>query len=261
MTESDDPRVADDVPLPQLYITQGVLRLLGLVGARRILSRMFPAPSISHFDVKKHPRVEGYVALTLDDAFHSGARPEASMLPEVRDLLGQYEARATFFVMLDGCHEVPDEALRSLIDAGHEFGNHLITDRPYHEDSEQDFEKALLEAQTKLAEWSDEKPRWFRAPHGKLSPTMLRVLARHGLTNAMMDAYAHDPFVPDAGFVSKFMVDQATHGSIMLIHMPERGFREWNFAALAEVLRRLRAKGLTPVTLSELADRAGPVQT
>ena len=180
------------------------------------------------------------------------------MLPEVRDLLGRYEARATFFVMLSGCRGVPDEALRSLLKAGHELGNHLIADRPYHEDSEQSFEQSLLKTQNQLVEWTGEPPRWFRAPHGKLSPTMMRVLARHGLTNAMMDTYAHDPFIPDARFVSKFLVDQATHGSIMLIHMPERGCREWNFAALANVLQGLKAKGLTPVTLSELADRAYP---
>ena len=48
----------------------------------------------------------------------------------------------------------------------------------------------------------------------------------------------------------------ATHGSILIIHMPERGFREWNHEAIECLLARLAAKGLRVVTLSELAAAA-----
>jgi|TARA_B100001964_G_C14087765_1_gene533369 hypothetical protein len=85
---------------------------------------------------------------------------------------------------------------------------------------------------------------------------MKRVLERHGLTNAMMDCYAHDPFVPDPQFLAQFMAEQATDGSILLIHMPERGFREWNLEALGLLLAAIAQKGLEPITLSELAERA-----
>jgi|MDTC01.2.fsa_nt_gb peptidoglycan/xylan/chitin deacetylase (PgdA/CDA1 family) len=256
MANSPDPRVPGDVTASKLWLTKAVLTLLGSFGTRRILKRMFPAPSVSHFDVRSQPGVKGYVALTIDDAFHSGTSQSSSMLTEVRELLKEHRALATFFVMLDGCTDLPDDAVSSLLADGHELGNHLISDRPYDEDPEADLEQDLTRAQQTLEQWMGRAPTWFRAPHGKLSDSMKRVLERHGLTNAMMDCYAHDPFVPDPQFLAQFMAEQATDGSILLIHMPERGFREWNLEALGLLLAAIAQKGLEPITLSELAERA-----
>ena len=48
------------------------------------------------------------------------------------------------------------------------------------------------------------------------------------------------------------MCRAATHGSIIVLHMPERGFREWDLDTLERVLVGLEKKGLRSVTLSEL---------
>jgi hypothetical protein len=37
-----------------------------------------------------------------------------------------------------------------------------------------------------------------------------------------------------------------------VIHMPERGFREWDFRAIEIIVKELEARGLHSVTLSEL---------
>ena len=54
-------------------------------------------------------------------------------------------------------------------------------------------------------------------------------------------------------------VSAVTHGSIMTIHMPELGFREWDFRAMELILAELGRRGLRSVTLSELeaASRGG----
>ena len=41
-------------------------------------------------------------------------------------------------------------------------------------------------------------------------------------------------------------------GSIIIIHMPEKGVREWNFEAMDLILNGLNEKGLDIVTLSQL---------
>eukprot|EP00405_Crypthecodinium_cohnii_P021780 CAMPEP_0206484390 /NCGR_PEP_ID=MMETSP0324_2-20121206/39948_1 /ASSEMBLY_ACC=CAM_ASM_000836 /TAXON_ID=2866 /ORGANISM="Crypthecodinium cohnii, Strain Seligo" /LENGTH=366 /DNA_ID=CAMNT_0053962533 /DNA_START=223 /DNA_END=1323 /DNA_ORIENTATION=- len=98
--------------------------------------------------------------------------------------------------------------------------------------------------------------RWFRAPHAMLSSKMEKVLERHGFTNVLCDCYANDPWIPDATFVAENMLELAEDGSIAVIHMPERGFREYNHQALRNFLEGLRQRNIRVVTLSTLHAQA-----
>ena len=51
---------------------------------------------------------------------------------------------------------------------------------------------------------------------------------------------------------SKFILKKVKPGSIVLIHMPEKGIREWNFEAMELTLKGLKEKGYDIVTFSEL---------
>jgi len=256
VTVPEAPRVPSDVSRLRLLRRMAALRLSGAANPRRVWARRYPPPTLTWFDARKHPGVRGHVALSVDDAFWSGVAPGVPMLDEVRGLLGRHGARATFFVMLDGCADVEHASVRRLLDDGHELANHCASDRPYHEASASEFGDALLATQRRLVELQGHEPRWFRAPHGRLSDTMLRTLEKHDLTHVMMDCYAEDPFVPDSRFVGRFLARHAQHGSIVLLHMPERGFREWNFEALDVLLTRLAKKGLRAVTVTELSQLA-----
>lgn len=86
---------------------------------------------------------------------------------------------------------------------------------------------------------------------------MTRVLARKRMQHVLTDCYANDPHIPFPKFLSFCMGWAATHGSILILHMPEKGFREWELEAIERVLESLRQKGLRSVTLSELAAAAG----
>ena len=72
-------------------------------------------PTISH-----GPRSSNRVALTFDD----GPHPETT--PRVLDVLAQYNARATFFIMGSEL-ETNLEYGRSLVAVGHELGNHTYS--------------------------------------------------------------------------------------------------------------------------------------
>jgi peptidoglycan/xylan/chitin deacetylase (PgdA/CDA1 family) len=96
------------------------------------------------------------------------------------------------------------------------------------------------------------RPRWFRAPSASLSEVMSRVLERRGYTHVLTDSYANDPHVPLPRWLAWAMCRRATHGSILVLHMPERGFREWDLEAIEAVLTRLGRRGLRSVTLTEL---------
>ena len=251
-----NPFVPGDVSGLTLYMRKKIWSLQGRIGPRLIMRQLFPAPSISFFDVKHHPGVQGYVGLTIDDAFCSPDRNPSSMLGDVHALLKEHEAKATFFAMLQGFRYVDHPAVKQLLSDGHEMGNHCVSDKPYSKASEFGFEAALEKTAESIEALQGFRTPWFRAPHGKLSPIMQRVLERHGLINIMVDCYANDPFIPDAQYLADFILRYVEDGSIVLLHMPERGFREWNFEALKLVLEGLKIQGLKPLTISELHTRA-----
>ncbi|CAE7404596.1 unnamed protein product, partial [Symbiodinium necroappetens] len=98
----------------------------------------------------------------------------------------------------------------------------------------------------------------FRAPHADISSAMQKVLAAEGFRHVLCDSFANDTQIDDAAFISDSllsMVDSAG-GSIVVIHMPERGFREHNLEALRLLLSGLRQRDLRVVTLSELSRAA-----
>ena len=61
-----------------------------------------------------------------------------------------------------------------------------------------------------------------------------------------MDVMCRPPFIAD------YTARHAQAGSIVLLHMPEQGFREYNLESLRGALEGLTARGLRCVSLSEL---------
>ena len=103
-----------------------------------------------------------------------------------------------------------------------------------------------------LAEHQPEPSPWYRAPFGRLNKKMQAVLEEKGLTHVVSDAFANDTEIPDAEWVADFVLKNTKPGSILLIHMPERGRREWNFEAMRLTLEGLKERGLAVTTLSAL---------
>jgi len=240
---------------------------------------VFP-DTVCFFDPAKHPRVKGKIALTIDDAPCKSRSPDDSMVKEVLSVLKEFDAHATFFLCTDYVkgHE---DGLREAIAQGHEVANHCPEDRSYADDAEQDFEAAFLRAESvcnslrasacgeepclsaRMSEQStmpseSETPagRWFRAPHGRLSPAMKSVINRHGFKHVLCDCYANDPWIADSDFIARTMLDSALDGSVAVIHMPERGFREYNFQALRQFLKGLQERDFQTVSLSQMQAEA-----
>ena len=103
-----------------------------------------------------------------------------------------------------------------------------------------------------LSQYSDSIPKWYRAPHAKLSKTMIDVLDEKGYKHIICDAFASDTSIPDSKWIAKFILKRTKPGSILLIHMPERGVREWNYEAIELTLKGLKEEGYKIVTVTEL---------
>mmetsp|Transcript_26083 Transcript_26083/g.45401 ORF Transcript_26083/g.45401 Transcript_26083/m.45401 type:complete len:440 (-) Transcript_26083:116-1435(-) len=121
--------------------------------------------------------------------------------------------------------------------------------RPVEPESEPE---RTREAAEKAKEVADQPIRWFRAPSALCNSTMLGVLRRRGFTHVLGDCYANDPFVTDPEFLAGVMLENVMDGSVLVTHIPERGFREYNLEALRLVLQGLQSRGLKAVTMSAL---------
>ncbi|CAE7248052.1 unnamed protein product [Symbiodinium pilosum] len=207
--------------------------------------------------VFRFPSTEGHVALTIDDGLcRSGS--DSSMITEVRQLLKEHSAKATFFLCSDYVDGFEEDA-KGLLADGHEFANHCPSDGvDYYNMQPDEFEAELLKTSRKIQEVSGEVPRWFRAPQGKYSGTMHGAVSKHGMHHALGDCYCDDWAVEDSEWVARTMLAQVRSGSVLIAHMPERGFREHIFRALELILQGLRQRDLSVVTLSAL--EAGAAQ-
>ncbi|CAE7408777.1 unnamed protein product [Symbiodinium necroappetens] len=216
--------------------------------------------SLCYFDVAKHPGVRGYVALTIDDA-PCRLGPKNSMLPEIRKLLKEHQAKATF-MLLGKFVPQHEEGLLELLREGHELGNHGLVDKSYRASSPKEFEDAVEECTRRITDLhrragvSSAFP-WFRPPHGQLSAVMAKIVEQKALRILMCDTYACCPVIQDGDFIGRFLGKQAEHGSIMLIHMPEHGFREWCLLGLQTLLKHLKERNMKVVTAGKLAELAG----
>mmetsp|Transcript_11350 Transcript_11350/g.25341 ORF Transcript_11350/g.25341 Transcript_11350/m.25341 type:complete len:298 (-) Transcript_11350:148-1041(-) len=239
------------------------------VGLRRIGSfaqAVYPpfSDTVFHVSEREHPGVAGYVALTIDDGLCRQGKG-FSMAQDVRRALRRHEAKATFFICSDYVAGVEKDARRLLRD-GHELGNHCPEDRGYACMSEKAFEAALLQTADVLRrlERSAAAPRttsWFRAPRACLSPAMHAVLQRHNFRHALADCFADDTSITDANFLAATLLKQVRSGSVIVVHMPEKGFREHTLREIELLLEGLDKKGLKSVTLSRMAALAAEAST
>ena len=241
-----DPKLPTDISKTQLWIRKTQWTLATIPGLRFLTNILYPKSTISHF------KVENSIAFTIDDGFCGIDNKDGCMIKEVKELFKSYNAHATFFIAGSHCNNVSIENVNSLIDDGHEIANHNMMDWSYKNYTADEFEFDLHLTKDILSLYKQEYSSWYRAPFGILTKDMQTVIERENLIHVVSDAFANDTYIPDPNWISKFILDRVKPGSIILIHMPERGVREWNYKAMELTLQGLKEKNLDILNLSEM---------
>ncbi|CAK9117728.1 unnamed protein product [Durusdinium trenchii] len=237
-----------------LWILWSIVTSLGPRNVVFLAKEVFPQLANTTFFFSAHtsPGVRGLVALTIDDGICRGDRSK-SMLPEVLKLLRSFEAKATFFL---SSHYVHGNDLPRLVFEGHEPANHMPEDKEYASSSAKSFEAALAETDALLNAACDmlaisarksqfigqddvvrpflkaSQKRWFRAPQARLTMEMAEVLQARNMTHALGDCYADDWAIPDPVRVASVYLRQVQEGSVVIMHMPQEGFRQHTYEVL-----------------------------
>jgi len=181
------------------------------------------------------------VALTIDDG------PSAAT-PEILSVLDEYGAEATFFLIGEHVESWPDLA-RSIVEAGHEVGHHMMEDRPSRELAEDVFEDQFDEMDRLLEGLGGS--RTFRPGSGWYNDRMVQAADERGYRTVLGSVYPFDAHLPWPAFLSWFVRQNIRPGSILVLHDgPERGLR--TVEVLQSVLPELNRQGYRIVTVSSL---------
>ncbi len=138
------------------------------------------------------------VSLDLDDQWsymkvHGDAGWEAFpsyldvVIPIVLDVLDELEIKITFFIVgQDAAIEKNRKVLRTIVERGHEVGNHSFHHESWLQSySKEKIEQEIISAEEAIFEATGQRPKIFRGPGFSWSNDLLMVLQKH---NYIFDA-------------------------------------------------------------------------
>jgi len=193
----------------------------------------------------------GAMALTFDD----GPNPAAT--PQVLDLLGKYNARATFFFIGRHVRQCPELAAE-VAARGHAIGNHTETHPSLAWLSSRRIGDELASCQEAIHQATGHRPRWMRPPYGYRSPYLDAAARRAGLHGVVMWSrrllYDWEP-QPAENVIRRLRPFRG--GDIVVLHdgwhVALNADRRHVVAALEYWLPRWRDAGLEWVTIDDFA--------
>jgi peptidoglycan-N-acetylglucosamine deacetylase len=194
------------------------------------------------------------VALTYDD----GPNPAPHRTPALLDALKEAGVKATFFVVGVRAEQNPD-LLRRMDAEGHEIANHSYSHPNLTLLSQPAIERELCRTSCIVRDAIGKRPHFYRPPGGNFNRTVIDAAEMLGMAGAYwtVDVHKYEGQTHKPEYLAKIVLDQVRPGAIVLMHnAPEN-----TIAAVPLIVRGLRARGYTPVTMTELVQRcraAGP---
>jgi peptidoglycan/xylan/chitin deacetylase (PgdA/CDA1 family) len=194
---------------------------------------------------------EREIALTFDDG------PNALWTPRILAILAKYNAKATFFVIGANVQRHPETA-NLIVEQGNQIANHsqshseflpYLTPGQIVEDYK-DAEQAINNA-TGLS------PRFYRAPHGKLTPWMRQALKSQGLIIVGWSSSPGDwRKSRSAEEITSRVLNAARPGAIILLHdgldLSEDPDKSQLVQALPGIIEQLQSQGYKLVIVAQL---------
>ncbi|MGG1660545.1 polysaccharide deacetylase family protein [Brevibacillus sp. NRS-1366] len=191
------------------------------------------------------------IALTFDDG------PDPTYTPQIAQLLKQYNAKATFFVVGSRVNKFPEIA-RQLSKDQHELANHTYSHPDMRKISSAKLKEEIIKTQEAIFQSTGVNPELFRPPGGYYSESVVDIARQAGELVIMWSWHQDTRDWSDPGvkkIVNK-VLNNARNGDIVLFH-DYGGNRKQTIQALKQILPQLQKRGYQFVTVSELMKRYG----
>ncbi|MGX1755481.1 polysaccharide deacetylase family protein [Streptomyces lydicus] len=187
------------------------------------------------------------VALTFD------AGPSENT-DRLLDILKKEKVHATFFLL--GQNHVdkrPAEVKR--IDAeGHELANHTWSHQILTDIEPKEATRELSRVQDAVRKITGKTPKLMRPPQGRTDQEVSEISKRLGLAQVLWSVTAKDYQTNDSALITKRVLDQTERDGIILLHDIYKG----TVPAVPSILKELKKRGYTVVTVSQLLSPAKP---
>ncbi|MGO4271035.1 polysaccharide deacetylase family protein [Paenibacillus sp. TAF58] len=187
---------------------------------------------------------EKVIALTFDD----GPHPEYTA--QILELLKQYEAKATFFVVGNKVKLYPD-VLNQTIREGHEIANHTYTHA--YLSKKNNIKKEINQTEELIYDTTGKRCLLFRPPGGFYNERLVAAVRAEGYKMIMWSWQldTKDWSTPGVNKIVDRVLKNATNGNIVLFHDYIEGPTQ-TIAALKIILPELKNRGYQLVTVSQL---------
>ena len=163
------------------------------------------------------------------------------------DILGQYQIKATFFVVGDWVDKYP-ESVKALHDAGHEIMNHSNTHAHYNSLSTEEIIADVSACNDKIEAITGVRPTLIRCPYGEYDDHVIAAIRSMGMEPIQWDVDSLDWKDLSAEEITQRVVSRVQPGSIVLFHNAALHTPE----ALPAILETLLQEGYTFVPISQL---------
>jgi len=184
----------------------------------------------------------GAVALTFDDG------PDPRFTPQVLALLARHHLHATFCVV--GVHALEYPWLvRAIVKGGNALCNHTWAhDEHLGKRTPAQIADDLRRTDAAIVAATGQKPRYFRAPAGNWTPTLLAAVHDEGMVPLGWSVDPRDWARPGVPSIVSTALTELHPGGILLMH-DGYGHRDQSVAALGVLLPALAARRMHPVRL------------
>ncbi len=193
------------------------------------------------WDVKTKEKV---VALTFDDG------PHQKYTTEILDLLEQYNAKGTFFIVGKQAEKNPEIVLR-MYEEGHEIANHTYT-HPYSTNVSR-IMKEIKQTNDVIYSITGFTPILFRPVEGQYTDAMINEVTKSGFKVVMWSWHqdTEDWKNPGVKRIVNIVLKGTKEGNVILFH-DGGGNREQTVKALKEILPKLQTQGYRFVSINDL---------
>jgi len=250
---------------PKVRLQGGNGRLISLVRAGRpgtalqtidtvtgkVLSSKVTTPAIdtvlqAYTTTRVKSRV---VALTFDDG------PNDGETQAILAVLKEEKVKATFFELGSNIKRYP-ALTRACVAGGNLVGLHSWDHKDFTKLNASQISAQMSDSQAALKAATGKPSSWFRMPYGSSTTTIDAQVSGQGFRLAYWTVDPNDWSRPGTNTIAARVIGAARPGAVILMH-DGGGDRTQTVAALPKIIKELKAKGYTFVTLDELYKLSG----
>lgn len=188
---------------------------------------------------------EKRIALTFDDG------PHPRYTSQILERLAEYDIKATFFVIGENIGYYDEGIVRSIIDAGHELGNHTYTHKHTKNMSREEFCDDVRKCHDLVKERYGYEMQLFRPPEGYVDEKVRSIANELGYSIILWSIDTKDWEHTGSSAILANVRLHASCGDIILMH-DYVSKPNTTIEALDKIIPLLIERGYEFVTVSEL---------